>query len=395
MTVLIAHNFYQQAGGEDRVFADEREMLTARGHRVVTYTRSNDEIRMRSSVGIGLETLWSQRSYSEVRRLVREGGVDVVHCHNTFPLISPSIYWAACSEGVPVVQTVHNYRLLCAAATLHRDGQICEECVSQRSPLPALRHRCYRDSLGATGVLCTAREIHRSLGSWSEKVTRFIALSEFMRGKLIEGEIPPEKIRVKPNTLAVDPGLGDGTGGYVLFAGRLSREKGIGELCDAWLGNPDLPELIIAGDGPMGSRAREAAARAGKVSWVGQATEEEVGRLMKSARYLITPSTWYEGFPKVVAEAYATGLPVLASRIGTLAEIVREGVTGWQFQPGCVADMVRVVKMAIHQDSLYPEMRRRVRQEYEQLYSAEKNCDRLLEIYDEAVSEKQVEKRRM
>lgn len=389
LTILLLHNFYQQPGGEDGVFADEQEMMRAAGHRVITYTRANAELAGQSQAQMALTTLWNWRTYSEVRRVIAGTGVDLVHCHNTFPLISPAVYWAAASCSVPVVQTVHNYRLVCAAAIFARGGAPCEDCITTRSPMPAWRHRCYRGSLSATAVHSLMNGVHRAAGSWTQKVTRYIALTEFMREKLVQGGIPREKIRVKPNTILQDSGSGDGEGDYILFVGRLSAEKGVNEICQTWLDQRRLPELVIAGDGPLSSTVSAAIEQGARIRWEGAVSSERVTALMKSAKFLIVPSLCYEGFPRVVVEAYAAGLPVLASRIGALGEIVRDGETGFLFHPGSSEDLARAAAMADGVCGDYQRLRENARREYESRYACSINYRQLREIYSEAIEEAQ------
>jgi glycosyltransferase involved in cell wall biosynthesis len=251
--------------------------------------------------------------------------------------------------------------------------------------LPALKYRCYRKSFGGTLAHSAMTELHRSIGTWAKRVDRFIALSVFMKSKLVEGGIPESKISVKGNTLQADPGVGDGAGGYLLFVGRLSEEKGIASLCRAWHDRPEMPPLVMVGDGPMRGVVRELCENNENVRWLGAVESERVTGLMKRARFLLAPSVWYEGFPKVVVEAYATGLPILASRIGSLGELVQEGQTGWLFMPGDVRDIRRVILKTNALREEYPAMRDATRRAYEEHYSPPANKAALLRVYSEAM----------
>ena len=273
-------------------------------------------------------------------RLVRVKEPDVVHFHNTFPLISPAAYYAVQREGVPVVQTLHNFRLLCPGATLFRDGAVCEECIEQRSFRPAMAHKCYRGSRPATATVAAMLTVHQVVRTWQRKVDLYIAVSEFARRKFVAGGVPASRIVVKPNFVWPDPGVGAGSGGYALFVGRLSAEKGISVLAEAWRELGEIP-LVVAGDGPLaGTEWPEG------VSWVGRQTREKVLELMRDARVLIVPSECYENGPLTVLEAFACGLPVIASDLGSMAEAVDHERTGWLFQPGDAADLARKVRWA-------------------------------------------------
>src|ERR1700681_312252 len=245
-TVLSVHNFYRQPGGEDRVCADEAALLEQHGHTVVRYEEHNRRIAGAGISAAG-STVWSTRSFRRLRSVLREQACDVVHFHNTFPLISPAAYYAARAANVPVVQTLHNYRLICPAGTLLRDGAVCEECIG-RVPLPALVHGCYRGSRPATAAVAAMLVIHRVGGTWRRMVDAYIAPSEFARKKLIAGGLPAERIVMKPNFVAPHPGAGSGDGGYAFFAGRLSEEKGVRTLFQAWERLGTAIPLVVAGD---------------------------------------------------------------------------------------------------------------------------------------------------
>jgi glycosyltransferase involved in cell wall biosynthesis len=384
-TILLVHNFYRQPGGEDGIFAEEQALLRAHGHRVITYSRTNASISDGFDARAAAATFWNVTSYREISRLIRTEHVDVMHCHNTFPLISPAAYWAARARGVAVVQTIHNYRLACAGATFYRDGEVCEECVESRSPLPAIRHRCYRGSLAATTILCAMTGVHRALGTYADQVTLYIALNEFMRSKLVEAGIAPDRIRVKPNSVQPDPGPGEGDGGYALFIGRLSQEKGLDLLCRAWRRAPALPKLVLVGDGPSRQLVEQAALADARIRRAGRVSDAEKLELLRHARFLVTPSLWYEGFPKVIQEAYALALPVLVSRLGGLEEAVQEELSGLCFAPGDEADLARQAARLAGDDELIARLRRGARREYETRYTAEKNYTALAHIYSEAI----------
>ena len=227
LKVLSLHNYYRQSGGEDQVFASEAALLEQNGHTVLRHEEHNDRIRP-VAIGAARDAVWSDTSYRRLQLLARSTAIDVAHFHNTFPQISPSGYYAVRRSGIPVVQTLHNFRLICASATLSRNGSVCESCIETKSLLPAIAHACYRNSRPATAALATMLAVHRAAGTYRKQVDLYIALSEFARRKFIEGGLPQDRIVVKPNFVSPDPGAGEGRGDYALFVGRLSEEKGMG-----------------------------------------------------------------------------------------------------------------------------------------------------------------------
>jgi glycosyltransferase involved in cell wall biosynthesis len=302
----------------------------------------------------------------------------IVHVHNTLPLLSPAVYYAAEASRVPVVQTLHNYRLLCPKALLLRDGRICEDCIGRRVAWPGIVHACYRDSRGATSAVAMMLAVHRVLGTWTRQVSQYIALTEFMRQKFITGGFSAKQIVVKPNFVAPDPGVGDHRGGFALFVGRLSPEKGVRTLLRAWERMAGRMPLKIAGEGPLQTLAHDSPPA---VEWLGRLRHEEVVELMKRAAVLVFPSECYEGFPTTIAEAFATGLPVVASNLGAMAEIVQHGQTGLLFSPGDAIDLGAKVEWALaHPDEL-AAIGRRAREEFEVKYTASRNYQVLRDIY--------------
>lgn len=385
MKILSVHNTYQKPGGEDQVFAQEMELLRARGHEVLPYQASNDEVNGVNPLVLLGNTIWNHKKYEEVRTLLRGERPDLMHVHNTFPVISPAVYYAAGAEGVPVVQTLHNYRLLCPAATFFRDGHVCEDCLGRDIPLPGVMHSCYRDSRMATAAAAAMLATHNFKHTWSKAVSAYIALTDFARDKFIEGGLPGDKIFVKPNYLQSDPGKGEGNGRYALFVGRLTPEKGISTLLGAWrrIGS-DLP-LQIAGDGPMAADVEQAAAREGSVTWLKWLPRAEILERMKNASVLILPSTWFEGFPMIIAEAFAVGLPVIASKLGSMASIVDDQRTGLHFEAGVARDLAEKVRWFLNHPKRVAQMRVDARHEYESRYTAEINYGQLMGIYRKIV----------
>lgn len=389
MKILLAHNSYQQAGGEDAVVSAEAALLAERGHTVVTYGRSNEELngdRLIGQVLTGLRTTWSSRSYREITQLLKKEKPDIAHFHNTFPLISPAAYYACEEMGVPVVQTLHNYRLLCAGATFLRDGRVCEACLRQPVAWPGIAHGCYRGSRPATAAVAVMQTAHRAMRTWQTKVNVYIALSEFARRKFIEGGLPGDRIVVKPNFVSGEFKPQTAPGKYALFVGRLSEEKGAQLLVSAWPRMQTAVPLRIVGDGPLLERLSREIGES-SLPWMeltGRRTPDEVRSLMLGARFLVSPSICYENFPLAVAESFASSVPVISSKLGSMAEIVQDGVTGLHFEAGNAADLAAKVEWAWNHPEELLRMGIAARAKYESNYTAARNYEVLIEIYHRA-----------
>jgi glycosyltransferase involved in cell wall biosynthesis len=378
--VLAVHNSYQQRGGEDTVVDSEIGLLRAHGHLIETYFRSNDDVAGMSSLALARQTLWSDRTTSDLTELIRRFQPDVIHAHNTFPLISPSLYWAAARAGVPVVQTLHNFRLMCLNALFLREGRVCEDCLGH-VPWRGVARRCYRGSPAASGVLAGMLTLHRGLGTFRNKVARYIALNGFCRDKFIEGGLPAERVVVKPNFVDFAAPESVPRKG-LLFVGRLSVEKGVTTLARAAALLPDA-QLRVAGDGPEASVLDGVVG----VTRLGSQSGEVVRDEMSRAAALVVPSIWYENFPRTIVEAFACGLPVIASRIGALADIMRDGTTGLLFEPGNHRDLADKMAWALAHPEEMGALGRNARVQYEAEFSAEVNYRRMMEIYREAIAE--------
>lgn len=386
MRFLLCHNYYQQRGGEDQVFEDEAWLLEHHGHDVIRYAVHNDSIEGMGRSQLVRATFWNKQAAAEVRDLIRQFRPDVMHCTNTFPLISPSILHVATAEGVAVVQTLQNYRLFCPSSNLLRTGKICELCVNRRFAWPAVVHGCYRNDRMATAVVAGMLMYHQKIKSWSTMVDRFIVPSQITLQKYVEAGFPSDRISIKPNFLHPDPEPGNGEGGFAVFAGRLSPEKGIQTMLDSWKLIPDPIPLVIVGDGPMAGVVRDAAASDSRISWLGRRPLTEVCEIMGRSRCLLMPSIWYEPFGRTVIEAFAVGTPVIASRLGAMLELVNEGHNGLFFQPGDAADLSRSVLKMFHPDATWDKMRSAARQEYLDKYTAKTNYIELLAIYDSVLN---------
>ncbi|MCU1303523.1 MAG: glycosyl transferase group 1 [Candidatus Sulfotelmatobacter sp.] len=383
LKIISVHNRYLMAGGEDQVFESEAALLREHGHEITQVEEQNaypDSVSKK--IGMAVDCMWSRSWNREFRSLLQKSRPDVVHVHNFFPRISPSIYYACRREDVPVVQTLHNYRLLCAGAELYRDGKVCEECLDH-GVLRGVRHGCYQGSRLGTAVLTLMVAVHRRARTWSNMVDCYIALTEFSRNKLISGGLPADRIRVKPNFVLPDPGAKAGPGEYAIFVGRMVKSKGVPMMLEAWSELSPIP-LHIVGDGPCQEQI-EIEKSVGKLTSViyrGRLPRTETLAAIKKARFLVFPSEWYEGFPVTIAEAFACGVPVVSSRLGAMQEIITDSVTGLHFEAGNVQDLRRKAEWAWQHPEEMQAMGRRARREFEQKYTAAQNILMLEEIYE-------------
>jgi len=390
MKVLILHNHYQWPGGEDLVVESEEQLLATAGHSVARYDRSNADIQRFTISEYALlpaTTLWSRKSALEVQQVLLQNQPDVAHFHNTFPLISPAAYSACRAAGIPVVQTLHNYRLLCPESRFFRAGKPCERCLGRGVPWPAVLHACYRDSRAATGVVAAMLTVHRALGTWREMVDVYVALSEFAREKFIAGGLPAAKIVVKPNFVHPDPGTDRDGSDYALFVGRLSQEKGLGTLLAAWKLLGDRVPLLILGDGPLRGKFEAQAKTLGlsRVRFGGFVDRETILAAMKRARFLVFPSECYENFPTTIVEAFACGIPIITASLGAIREMVVDQHTGVHFLPGRAEDLAAKVDWAWMHAREMEAMGQAGRAEYVAKYTGERNFRMLMNIYERAI----------
>ncbi len=386
MRILVCHNYYQQRGGEDESVDAEVRLLERHGHTVLRHARHNDEIGDMSTLRVAGKTVWSRRSGRALEALLRRERPDVMHATNTFPLVSPSILWAARRAGVPVVLAMRNYRFVCAAGTLRRDGRVCEDCLRRRVGWPGVVHRCYRGSAAGSVVLVGANAVHRTIGTWHRAVDLFFAPSRFARDKLVEAGFPGDRFTSKPNFIDPDPGVGSGGGGFLMFVGRLSQEKGLDVLLDAWARRrrDDGLRLKIVGDGPLEPLARAAADRDDTIDLLGRLDQRRVVELVGDAEALVMPSTWYETFGRTMIEAFSRGTPVLASDLGAMRELVDHGRTGFLFEMGDAAGLADAIGMLRrHPDPT--ALRLAARRQFERLYTGERNHEMLLGLYEQAI----------
>jgi glycosyltransferase involved in cell wall biosynthesis len=386
LKILLVHNSYQQRGGEDIVVAAERELLQSQGHEVRFHGVSNDAIR---GIFKKIKTAW-QAPYSLSSRAHIAGEIssfrpDIVHVHNFFPLLTPSIYDACLEACVPVVQTLHNFRMICPGALLSRNDMICEECIRGNTYRAAV-YRCYRRSF--LGSLAAGRMVayHRRHDTWRKKVDCFIALTDFARDKFVQAGFSADKVAVKPNFLNYEPAPGKGEGGYALFVGRLSHEKGVKLLLDAWKLLSGKMPLKIAGDGPLAGWVSRETKRMPSVQWLGYRERPEVVALMRDASVLVFPSTWFETFGMSIIEAYSVGLPVIAGDLGAMSLLVAHGRTGLLFRPGDARDLAAQVQWAVSHPAELARMRREARAEFEMKYTARISYGLLMNIYGKSIA---------
>jgi glycosyltransferase involved in cell wall biosynthesis len=386
MRILQVHNFYQQAGGEDRVVAAEHALLTEKGHSVFQHTVHNDDVAKMPTIQLGLKTVWNNESYRRIGRLIADQAIEIVHVHNTLPLISPAVYYAAETRRVPLIQTLHNYRLLCPAATFFRAGEICELCLGKGIKYPAMVHRCYRGSLPASAAVSTMLAAHSLARTYQRKIHTYIALTEFAKGKFLQGGLPADRLVVKPNFLADDPGIGNGSGGYALFAGRLAPEKGLDVLLEAWQACPHALPLKIAGDGPLQSMVKQRAGALPNVEYLGACEHSHVIELLKDAAFLVFPSRWYEGMPLVLLESMACGTPVAAFAVGSLNDLIFDEVNGVKLPFESTLILERFLNDSHELIGKMALLRVSTRRYFEQNFTAELNYRRVLDIYQNALN---------
>lgn len=382
MKILLAHNQYQLHGGEYRVFRSEKELLET-SHTVMPYEVSNQAVVGMAKPEAFLRSVYSRQTIRDVNNICRQNLPDIAHIHNFFFMISPSFYYACHRNGIPVVQTLHNYRLLCPNALFFRDQHPCEDCKTRWFAWPGVVHRCYRASAAATFSVAMMQTIHRMMRTWQNQIDLYIALTPFAKLKFIEGGLPAEKIVVKPNFLPADPGERTGEGDYVLFVGRLSAEKGIHTLIKAWNSVPN-PPLKIVGSGLLENEVKHFAEQAANVHFVGALPHAEVFMMMKNARIIVFPSECYETFGNSMLEAFACGVPVIGSRLGAMQSLIHHGENGFLFEPGNEKDLVEKVQTLWGDRTLSKQMGKNAREEYRQKYTAAVNFNQLMEIYHQA-----------
>ena len=382
--VLLVHNYYQQRGGEDESFDSERGLLKAAGHEVVEYTRHNDEIKEMSSMLIATKAVWNRQSYADITALIEKHRPEVMHCTNVFPLISPSVYYAAQRKGVPVVQSLRNFRHFCLNSTLLRDEQSCTLCQKKFLAWPGVWHGCYRDSRAASAVVAFSFAVHRARGTWQSKVDLYFALSESQREQYVKAGYSPDQIAVKPGFVEPDSGMGSGPREFALYAGRLESSKGVHNLVQAWEGSSERLKLV--GEGPLSQALQEQTSGTANIELLGRLPRQEVAILMKQARFIVVPSLAPEAFGRVVMESFSGGTPVICTDAGALPDLVEHGTTGFVYKAGCVEELRTCLEtMNALSEERISQMRQAARREFEMRYTPEQNLELLLRIYRQAL----------
>lgn len=383
----MLHNRYRLSGGEDKVVQAEKSLLEANGHNVILLEENNlNIVNIWDTLAAAGGAIYSLASKHRVQAEITRFSPEIVHVHNFFPLLSPAVYDACYSAGVPVIQTLHNYRLACPKAMPFRDGKICEDCIGKLIPWSSVVHGCYRNSHLQSSVVAAMTTWHRLTGTWHQRVNGYIVLTQFQKEKMIQAGLPAEKIYIKPNfvfhpnTVEFNSRRDD----YLLFVGRLSEEKGVSVLIDAYIHNNISTPLKIVGDGPIRQLLQKQVQRAGYanlIEFLGYQDKSTVMELMKKAKFLVLPSIWYEGFPLTIVEAFASSLPVLVSKLGSMAEIVEDQVSGLHFEAGNSQDLAAKIQWAINHPEFMNNCGNNARFMYESRYSSAVNYKQLMSIY--------------
>ena len=395
LRILLVHNYYRSGtpSGENQVFDDEFSMLLRHDNEVEKLVRHSDEISQKGVFGIcqsALTNLWNPRAIAALRQKVAVYGPDIIHVHNTFPLLSPGIFRIVGSNSVKVM-TLHNYRLYCSSAIPLRKGRPCTACLDSRSIWRSIVYGCYRNSRRATAPLALGIALHRSIGTWTRHVDAFIALSEFQKRLMINAGLPAQRVFVKPNFYSGNPVTipWDNRGEYAVFAGRLSTEKGIENLVRAWLLWGDkAPELRILGDGPLSSHLKRVSApfTGKKIQFIGQVPITEVERQIAHSKLLILPSVCFETFGMVVLSAFACGTPAAVSEIGPLPTIVQNGKNGIVFSPGEINSLLKEVRTAWETPGYLDKLGKGAKATAGNHYTEDANYQILMKIYQAAMN---------
>jgi len=372
-------------GGEDVVVESERQLLTAKGHEVVQYVKENSEIKnftVWDKVQLLLNSAYSAESFKQVEQILLREMPDVCHVHNTMPLITTAVYYVCEKYSIPVVQTLHNYRLLCSNALFFRDGKVCEECLGG-STYHGIKYGCYRNSRIQTYAVARMVEKNKKWGTWNEKIDRFIVLSRFSQKKMVQGGFPADKLGIKPNFFFGDPGFSTEQADFFVFAGRFEESKGVQVLYDATVRNEEI-KIKIAGSGPQEKILRNLAS----ADFLGQIAKNDLLEVIKKSIALVFPSVWFEGMPMTIIEAFACGKPVIASNLGVMAELITDGKTGILFEPGNSDELRDKMIWAMNNKEKMAEMGKNARKEFEEKYTAERNYDLLMNIYTEVIEQR-------
>ncbi|WP_158513354.1 glycosyltransferase family 4 protein [Exiguobacterium sp. ZWU0009] len=400
MKILMVHNEYKSKGGEDTVLTSEINMLKKMGNEVILYIESNSNINQNNKIQMvktGINTIWSVSSFKKFRKILAELKPDIIHVHNTFPIISPSIYKAAKVQKIPLVQTLHNYRLVCSNGLLLKNGLPCEKCVGKKIPFESLKNRCYKDSLTGTFAINAMQVINKSTGNYNKNVDAYICLTEFAKNIMVRDGFPKEKLFVKPNFLNEDNSkliennlkLSPEKNNNFVFVGRVSKEKGINDILEAFEEiDQSSFSLTIIGDGPEKSILEEKYGNNQNIIWKGWIENEKVKEEIAKNNFLVMGSKWYEGFPMVLLEAMSLGKPVIVPNHAGFPEIVTSE-TGMLFKPNDIKSLKNTLQIAINQSEFdFQNMSIKSKEIFKLKYTSKQNYSELLEIYQSAINGK-------
>jgi glycosyltransferase involved in cell wall biosynthesis len=386
MKVLLIHNKYQQRGGEDAVFENETELLRKHGNIVETIIYNNNDIAHLSKVELAIKLFYNKDSYSELNAIFKKFEPEIIHVHNFFPLASPSIFFAAKKNKIPIVVTFHNFRLICSNGILFKDNNTCEKCVNSVFPLSGIVNKCYRNSIIQTSLLTSMTAFHKLIKTWNKKIDGYICLTEFSKNKLVNSslKLDENKAYIKPNFSFEERIEVNKRENFYLFVGRLSEEKGIKTLLE--LGKKSEIKLKIAGTGEMQEEVLAACKEFTNIEFLGQRNKEELNKLYSKCKALIFPSTWYEGFPMTIVEALSNGTPVICSEIGGLPEIIIHNYNGLLFEPNNTDSLLSsILDFEENKIDFYANARK----SYDDNFSSEKNYHALMSIYNKIITSKQ------
>lgn len=371
--VLAVHNKYLIPGGEDKSHKSEIKIFEYLGFEVLEYHLDNRNVQKLGKFRTALRSIWARKPYLDIDKILQNESIDLIIVQNFFPLISPSVFYAAKKNKIPIIQYLRNYRLICPSADLFRSGNICEKCLGRSFQLPSIKFKCYKNSFLGSGTVATMNFIHKILGTWNERITLYIALTEFAKDKYIEGGLPGHKIFIKPNFLYPDPGEGPHDEDYIIFIGRLSEEKGVKTLLDAWKMLDVETNLVIIGSGPLKYHIEQACEIDNRIRYLGNLPTEKVFKYLKKAKLLVFPSEWYEGMPRILIEAFATATPVISSNIGSMSSMIQHNRNGIHFKPGDVNDLEKVLRVLNNNRVLRHKIGTQARKDYLKHYTRSAN----------------------
>lgn len=387
MKILLIHNKYKQAGGEDAIFEMEKSLLEGNNHQVKAVVFDNAEIdNLSKTLKLSYQLVYNKKSKAIIEDAIIQFKPDVIHVHNFFYLASPSIFFAAHQANIPIIVTLHNYRLICSGSLLMRNDKPCELCTNQMFPLHGIKYGCHRDSRVQTAQLTLATGIHKFLRTWSTKVTEYICLTNFAKAKFTHSslQLRPENIVVKPNSVDdIKPSDFSERDNFFLFIGRLSQEKGIEVLLKAFANSNHVIEII--GDGPLRHLVVEAALQNPSIKYSGYQDKTVVYNRLRKSKALIVPSICYENLPTAILEAFAAGTPVIISDIGNLNEIVSNNYNGIHFKTNNANDLIRVVASVAANPQEFQPLYKNARRTFESNYTHEINYSNLMRIYQDAI----------